>query len=112
MTSIDPRLNRRTREYVVLPLSQPIRGVDGSEIREIPVPKDTTVAVGLLSSNQNKAVWGEDALEWRPERWLAPLPGAVQDAKIPGVYSNLWVPSGATPVMRFDGTHPACADAG
>ena len=80
---------RRTREDAVLPLSEPVRGLDGKMIREIPVPKDTTVIVGLLSSNQNKQIWGEEALEWKPERWLSPLPESVTEAKIPGVYSNL-----------------------
>ena len=75
----------------MLPLSQPIRGVDGSEIREIFIPKDTTLAMGLLSCNRNKAIWGEDVMEWKPERWLAPLPESVHDAKVPGVYSNLCV---------------------
>lgn len=79
----------RTRQDVVLPLSEPITGVDGSEMHEILIPKDTTVIVGILSSNRNKAVWGDDAGEWKPERWLAPLPGSVADAKIPGIYSNL-----------------------
>ena len=60
-------------------------------MHEIPIPKDTVVAVGLLSSNRNKAIWGDDATEWKPERWLTALPGSVQDAKIPGVYSNLCV---------------------
>ena len=82
-------MNIRTRQDVVLPLSEPIRGLDGTMVREIPIPKDTTVIVGLLSSNRNKAIWGEDAMEWKPERWLSPLPGSVTDAKIPGVYSNL-----------------------
>ena len=81
-------------------------------MHELLVPKDTPVFISTMAANVNPDVWGPDAHEWKPERWLAPLPGAVQDAKIPGVYSNLWVPSGATPVMRFDGTHPACADAG
>ncbi len=81
----------RTRQDAVLPLSKPIRGRDGSTINEIPIPKDTVVVVGLLSSNRNKAVWGEDAMEWKPERWLSPLPETVQDAKIPGIYSNLCV---------------------
>ena len=49
----------------MLPLSEPVRGLDGKMIREIPVPKDTTVIVGLLSSNQNKQIWGEDAFEFR-----------------------------------------------
>ena len=97
---------------MVLPLADPVRGRDGALMHELLVPRGATVLAHLQGSNSNKALWGEDAYEWKPERWLAPLPGAVQDAKIPGVYSNLWVPSGATPVMRFDGTHPACADAG
>ncbi|EIW57372.1 cytochrome P450 [Trametes versicolor FP-101664 SS1] len=74
---------------VVLPLSQPIRGRDGSMIHEIHVPKDTVVVAGLLNCNRNKAIWGEDAYEWKPERFLSPLPSTVTEAKIPGVYSNL-----------------------
>ena len=74
-----------------MPLSNPIRGVDGTMIHEIFVPKDTAVVIGILSSNRSKAIWGEDAEEWKPERWLAPLPETVGDAKIPGVYSNLYV---------------------
>ena len=77
---------------MVLPLSQPIRAVDGSMIQEIPVPKDTMIVIGVLSSNTNKALWGEDALEWKPERWLSPLPTSVTEAKIPGIYSHLYVP--------------------
>lgn len=82
----------RTRSDAVLPLSEPITGIDGSKINEIHVPKDTTVVVGVLSSNRNKAIWGEDALEWKPERWLDQLPESVTEAKIPGIYSNLYVP--------------------
>lgn len=81
----------RTRKDAVLPLSEPITGVDGSKISEILVPKDTTVIVGIYSSNRNKTIWGEDALEWKPERWLKGLPESVSEAKIPGVYSNLYV---------------------
>lgn len=81
----------RTREDVVLPLSEPVRGRDGQMISEIPLPKDTMVLVGVLSSNTSKALWGEDAYEWKPERWLSPLPETVTEAKIPGVYSNLFV---------------------
>lgn len=73
----------------MLPLSQPIRGRDGSMMHEIHVPKDTVVVAGLLNCNRNKAIWGEDAYEWKPERFLSPLPSTVTEAKIPGVYSNL-----------------------
>lgn len=73
----------------ILPLHEPIRGTDGSLISEISVPKGTVAILNLLACNTNKALWGEDALEWKPERWLAPLPRAVDEARIPGVYSNL-----------------------
>ena len=79
----------RSRKDAVIPLSQPIKGVDGSTLTEIVVPRGTVVAVGILSSNRNKAIWGEDAMEWKPERWLDPLPDTVTEAKVPGVYSNL-----------------------
>ena len=68
-----------------------MRGVDGKLMNEIFVPKDTSVAVGLLASNRNKAIWGEDAEEWKPERWLSPLPESVGEAHVPGIYSNLYV---------------------
>ncbi|TFK86200.1 cytochrome P450 [Polyporus arcularius HHB13444] len=90
---------RETRQDVVLPLSEPVRGLDGKMMHEIPIPKDTTVVVGLLSSNTNKRIWGEDAMEWKPERWLSPLPEKVTEAKVPGVYSNL---------MTFLGGGRAC----
>ncbi|KAI0716897.1 cytochrome P450 [Earliella scabrosa] len=90
---------RESRKDAVIPLSQPIKGVDGSTLTEIVVPRGTVVAVGILSSNRNKAIWGEDAMEWKPERWLDPLPDTVTEAKVPGVYSNL---------MTFMGGGRAC----
>ena len=30
-----------------MPLSEPITGVDGTDLKEIPVPKDTTVVVAI-----------------------------------------------------------------
>ncbi|KAI0370370.1 cytochrome P450 [Pilatotrama ljubarskyi] len=90
---------REVRKDVVLPLAESIMGLDGTMIHEIFVPKNTTVVVGLLNCNRNKAIWGEDAYEWKPERWLSPLPSTVTEARIPGVYSNL---------MTFLGGARAC----
>ena len=70
-------------------MHEPIRGTDGSLITEIPVPKGTTSTLNLWACNTNKAIWGEDALEWKPDRFLSPLPRAVEEARIPGVYANL-----------------------
>lgn len=74
---------------MVLPLSEPIRCLDGTWVSELAVPKGTLVDIGIYSCNRSKAIWGDDALEWKPERWLQRLPDSVMDAKIPGVYSNL-----------------------
>lgn len=71
-----------------MPLSQPLRGINGDYMSEIPVPKDTTVVVGIRASNRSTELWGPDAKEWKPERWLSPLPKAVEDAHLPGIYSN------------------------
>ncbi|KAH9885122.1 cytochrome P450 [Cubamyces lactineus] len=80
---------RESRQDTILPLSEPIIGVDGTKMHEVFVPKDTTLFIGILSCNRNKAIWGEDALDWKPERWLSPLPESVTKAKIPGIYSHL-----------------------
>ncbi|KAI0786740.1 cytochrome P450 [Abortiporus biennis] len=85
---------KETNEDTILPFSKPIVGIDGSLISEIPVPKGTKVFVGITASNRTPELWGEDALEWKPERWLSTLPRQVLDAKIPGVYANLLTFSG------------------
>ena len=76
-------------EDTVLPLHEPIRGADGALITEVAVPKGTVAVLNLGACNTNKAVWGEDAYEWKPERWLQPLPPMLDEARVPGVYSNL-----------------------
>ena len=60
-------------------------------MKEIHVPKGTTIYIGIRASNLDKRIWGQDALEFKPERWLSPLPPSVTEAKIPGVYSHLYV---------------------
>ncbi|KAH9852154.1 cytochrome P450 [Lenzites betulinus] len=80
---------RGATKDAVLPLSQPIRATDGTLLTTLPVPRGTNILIGILASNCNEALWGADAYEWKPERWLAPLPTAVEAAGIPGVYSNL-----------------------
>ena len=100
---------------MILPLSQDIRGVDGTMISQIHVPKGTTVVVDLQASNRSPALWGEDAYEWIPERWLVPLPQALENANIPGVYSHLYeCPLGSrgrmltTARMTFFGGQRSC----
>ncbi|KZT12277.1 cytochrome P450 [Laetiporus sulphureus 93-53] len=84
---------------VVLPLSEPIVGNDGNTMSEVAIPKGTDLIISVLGCNANKALWGEDSFEWKPERWLSTLPKGVIEAGIPGAYSNL---------MTFMGGKRAC----
>ncbi|CDO75040.1 hypothetical protein BN946_scf184640.g15 [Trametes cinnabarina] len=85
---------REVAADTTLPLSKPIRGLDGTLMSEIPVPRGTFILLHNLGSNTNEDLWGEDAEEWKPERWFGPLPAAVMEAPIPGIYSHLMTFSG------------------
>ena len=81
--------NYRAQQDAVVPLSTPVMGIDGREMHEVVVPKGTTILISILNANRDPAVWGPDACEWKPERWLSPLPDSVIDAPTPGAYSSL-----------------------
>lgn len=67
-----------------------MKAADGkSEICEIPIKKNTNVIVSILNANRSKAVWGEDAEEWKPERWLGKSHDEVAKERLPGVYSSM-----------------------
>ena len=83
-------LLHRALKDAVLPLLWPIKSADGgSEIKEIFVPKGTDVVIAIMGANKSKIIWGEDAEEWKPSRWLSPLPESIQKAHLPGVYSQM-----------------------
>ncbi|KAF6762423.1 cytochrome P450 [Ephemerocybe angulata] len=94
-----PSLPREARKDAVLPFSKPIKTVDGKEITEVLVPEGTLLIVSIKAINTDPELWGPDAREWKPERWLAPPREALVDAHLPGVYSNL---------MTFIGGGRAC----
>jgi len=79
---------RTTRSDVILPLSTPIHDANGRSIHEIFIPDDTNVFLHIYNLNRDPSIWGDDAMEWKPERWLAPLPQSVAEANIQGVYAN------------------------
>ena len=75
-----------------MPLLWPIKSADGkSEIKEIPVKKNTNILVSIINANTSTRIWGEDAEEWKPERWLKPQPKSVSEAHLPGVYASMLV---------------------
>ncbi|KAI0806648.1 cytochrome P450 [Fomes fomentarius] len=84
-----PLTSRTAAKDHIIPLSSPVRGRDGSLLSEIIVPKGTLVILHIQASNTNKDLWGDDALAWKPERWLSPLPAEVERSGLPNLYSNL-----------------------
>ncbi|KAJ4473284.1 cytochrome P450 [Lentinula edodes] len=80
---------RVARQDAVIHLHKPIHDSNGIEMHEVAVPRGTTIFVSIFNANRNPDLWGKDAGEWRPERWLAPLPESLINARIPGVYSHL-----------------------
>lgn len=89
--SMHLRDNFRAAKDTILPLLKPIRALDGSATSEVSMPKGTMVLLNLAGCNTSKDLWGDDVEEWKPERWLSKVPQAVDDARVPGVYSNLCV---------------------
>ncbi|KAI0059700.1 cytochrome P450 [Artomyces pyxidatus] len=81
-------VSRICRADACVQLSQPVETAD-SPISSLFVPRGTTVLINILGVNRDPSIWGADASEWKPGRWLAPLPESVVEARIPGVYSNL-----------------------
>ncbi|KAJ2922914.1 hypothetical protein H1R20_g14188, partial [Candolleomyces eurysporus] len=84
-----PFVTREAKKDSVIPLSTPITTSDGKELNEVLVSRGTVTVISNWACNRNPEVWGPDATEWKPDRWLSPLPESVADAHIPGIYSHL-----------------------
>ncbi|KAI0654410.1 cytochrome P450 [Cubamyces menziesii] len=70
-------MNRVTTKDAILHLQYPIiSATTGRETSVVHVPAGTNVIVSILGANRSKRVWGPDADEWRPKRWLAPTPAS------------------------------------
>ncbi|MCO5549816.1 hypothetical protein L7F22_003290 [Adiantum nelumboides] len=54
----------------VIPVSVPISLRDGTTINKIPIKKGEYIYISTGSLNRNVAIWGQEANEFIPERWL------------------------------------------
>lgn len=80
----------------VIPLNIPFVDKLGRTQDHIRIRKGQIIVIPILAMNKAKHLWGEDALEFIPERWES-LPEAV--TSIPGVWGNM---------MSFLGGSRAC----
>ncbi|KAJ6511636.1 cytochrome P450 [Mycena vulgaris] len=78
---------RQTKKDVVVPLTYPIRSeITGEETTELLIEEGTAVYLGLSAANRSTAIWGPDAAEFKPERWLN---RSQNESKLPGAYSGM-----------------------
>ncbi|KAI9513465.1 cytochrome P450 [Russula earlei] len=71
---------------VVVPLSEPFIDRYGVKRHEFRLQKGDVVVIPILAVHRLKSLWGEDANEFKPERWEA-IPETAK--VIPGVFGNL-----------------------
>lgn len=78
---------RVAMEDDVIPTSEPVKLRDGTTVDGgIRIKQGTFVHVALEGMNMLRDVWGEDAIEFKPERWNN-LPEAVKQN--PGIYGGM-----------------------
>ncbi|KAG6854181.1 hypothetical protein C0991_009833 [Blastosporella zonata] len=81
-----PATIRQATQDDILPLNKPFTDRKGVVHEGIRVRKGQTLQVPILAINRSKEIWGDDAPEFKPERWES-TPEAA--ASIPGVWGNM-----------------------
>ncbi|KAF9265871.1 cytochrome P450 [Marasmius fiardii PR-910] len=85
-----PGLTRDAARDGVIPLNVPVNGMN-----HIRVKKGQGISISLTALNRSAQLWGEDAAEFKPDRWLN---GSI-DSSLPGIWGNM---------MTFGGGGRAC----
>ncbi|KAJ7753353.1 cytochrome P450 [Mycena maculata] len=89
---ISPWITRQSAEHDVILLSAPLLTKSGTYIDEIEVGPHQQVLISTCGYNRLESVFGEDASQWNPSRFLDP---ALRDGKVSiGLYANLLTFSG------------------
>ncbi|THH14731.1 hypothetical protein EW146_g5637 [Bondarzewia mesenterica] len=73
----------------VIPLNMEFVDKDGVRRKEIRVAKGDIIYIPIRILNRSVEFWGEDAHEFKPERWINAPEGPAQSARIPSIWSNL-----------------------
>ncbi|KAJ6555951.1 cytochrome P450 [Mycena capillaripes] len=80
-------LDRMAMQDDILPLSKPYIDAAGKSHDTLFIPKGQIIHLPMLAVNTDPEIWGDDAAEFKPERWEH-----VPDASnaIPSVWGNLF----------------------
>ena len=57
-------------EDAAIPLSEPVQTASGKMQDSVLLPKGTKVIIPVQYFNRCEAIWGPDAMQFVPERWL------------------------------------------
>ncbi|KLO13823.1 cytochrome P450 [Schizopora paradoxa] len=76
-----PALARVAGVDEVVPLSAPITSESGQLLDSVPVPKGSIVVIPIRAINRSTEIWGDNAKEFVPERWLEAENGLTPGAK-------------------------------
>ncbi|EPT01414.1 hypothetical protein FOMPIDRAFT_1048852 [Fomitopsis schrenkii] len=77
----------------IIPLGKPCIDARGRAQDHLRVEKGVSIHIPILAVNRSKAIWGEDALKFRPDRWND-VPETAQ--KVPGSWANTMTFLGGT----------------
>jgi cytochrome P450 len=54
----------------VIPLSEPVCTASGTMTESISVAKGTFITIPIAAINRSSVIWGPDAKQFKPDRWL------------------------------------------
>ncbi|KAG8696934.1 hypothetical protein FRC09_008186 [Ceratobasidium sp. 395] len=81
-----PATLREAAHEIRIPTSRPYADRKGVERTFVTLQKGDGILIPILAMNRDKDIWGEDAMQFRPDRW-SNLPEAAED--MPGVWGHL-----------------------
>ncbi|TFK49749.1 cytochrome P450 [Heliocybe sulcata] len=82
------QVSRVAEKDTVLPLSRELKTTSGTQLHCLHIPKGTEVILAIGAYNRDKTIWGQDADEFKPERWLKDGQ-ATKDVPTVGIMGNL-----------------------
>ncbi|KAI0650938.1 cytochrome P450 [Trametes meyenii] len=70
----------------VLPVTAPFVDRHGNTQTEVRIAKGNRIVVPIAALNRLKSVWGDDAAEFKPERWEHP---PAEASNLPGIWAHI-----------------------